>query len=214
MCGAMSEPRKLWIQGPDGKLEAILRLDRDARAAVVVAHPHPQFGGTMHNSVIFHSDRELHRVGFTTLRFNFRGVEGSEGDHDGEQSGVDDLAAAVSWLRGITIGLPLYLVGFSFGAMCVLRHTLNDPNVQGVITIGLATQRYDYNEAAALNRPFAIVQGEVDELADLDRVKEIAAGASPAAELHVIEGTSHLFPGHSRDAATAVVRAAEKMLGI
>ena len=208
----MAEPRKLWIPGSAGKLEAIVRFGTTPRAAAVVAHPHPQYGGTMHNSVIFHSDRELHRAGFQTLRFNFRGVEESEGEHDGETGGVEDVAAAASWLRGVTEGIPLLLVGFSFGAMCVLRHTLNDKHVRGVVTIGLATDRYDYDEAASLARPFAVVQGDQDELANLDRVKEIAAGANPQGELHVIEGTSHLFPGRSRDAAAEVVRAAVAML--
>ncbi|HVQ34470.1 MAG TPA: alpha/beta hydrolase, partial [Candidatus Bathyarchaeia archaeon] len=90
----MSHVQKLFIAGPAGRLEAALRTADAPRAAVVLAHPHPLYGGTLHNPVIFHSDRELNRAGFATLRFNFRGVEGSEGFHDDAVGEVGDVAAA------------------------------------------------------------------------------------------------------------------------
>ena len=209
---ALGEPRKLWISGPTGRLEAMLRVAETPRALAVLAHPHPQFGGTMHNSVIFHSDRELHRVGLSTLRFNFRGTEESEGAHDGTQE-VDDVAAAVSWLRGLAPDLPLLLVGYSFGAVCALRHAVRDPTVRGLIAIGLATSRYGYEEAAALRRPFAVVQGGADELADLDLVRAVVERAGDEASLHVVEGAGHLFPGQPREVAALVAQAAQAMLG-
>jgi len=206
----MSQSRKLWIPGSAGRLEAIVRAAETPRAAAVVAHPHPQHGGTMHNSVIFHSDRELNRAGWTTMRFNFRGVEGSEGVHDDGRGEVDDLAAAVSWLRGVVPGRSLYLVGFSFGALCALRLGATDANVAGVVGIGMATRHYGYEEAARLAKPFAVVQGEEDELADLKTVRAIVESAG--GKLHVIPGAGHLFEGKSRDAAAKVVEAAEAML--
>jgi alpha/beta superfamily hydrolase len=206
----MGESRKLWIPGPAGKLEAILRVAETARAAAVVVHPHPLHGGTMHNSVVFHSDRELHRAGWTTLRFNFRGVDGSEGVHDEGRGEVNDLAAAASWLRGIVPHRPLYLVGFSFGALCAIRLGATDAHVAGVVGIGVATRYYGYEEIARLAKPFAVVQGEKDGLADLETVRGIVERA--AGTLHVIPGAGHLFEGKSRDAAAKVVEAAEAML--
>ncbi len=206
----MGESRKLWIPGPVGKLEAIVRVAEAPKAAAVVAHPHPQHGGTMHNSVIFHSDRELHRSDWTTLRFNFRGVEHSEGLHDEGRGEVDDLAAAAAWLRGIVPHRPLYLVGFSFGALCAIRLGVTDANVAGVVAIGIATHHYGYEDAAKLGKPFAVVQGEQDELADLDLVRKIVEDANGA--LHVIPETGHLFQGRSRDAAAKVREAASGML--
>ncbi len=206
----MGESRKLWIPGPAGKLEAAVRVAAAPKAAAVVAHPHPQHGGTMHNSVIFHSDRELNRSGWTTLRFNFRGVEGSEGVYDEGLGEVDDLAAAVTWLHGIVLDRPLYIVGFSFGALCAIRLGVTETSVAGVVAIGMATRHYGYEDAGQLGKPFAVVQGEQDELADLDRVRKIVEAAHGT--LHIIPETGHLFQGHSRDAAAKVVEAANGML--
>ena len=205
----MGESRKLWIPGPVGKLEAELRGAENPEAVAVVAHPHPQHGGTMHNSVIFHSARELNRAGWTTLRFNFRGVEGSEGEHDGKAED-DDLAAAAAWLRGVVPHRPLYLVGFSFGATCALRVGADDAAVAGIVAIGIATQYYGYEETARLDKPFAVVQGEHDELADLEKVRDLVAQAN--GELHVIPQAGHLFRNKARDAAHKVVEAARGML--
>ena len=187
-----------------------MRVAQAPKAAAVVAHPHPQHGGTMHNSVIFHSDRELHRSGWTTLRFNFRGVEASEGLHDEGRGEVDDLAAAAAWLSGVVPRQPLYLVGFSFGALCAIRLGVTDTNIAGVVAIGIATHHYGYEDASKLDKPFAVVQGEQDELADLDVVRKIVDGASGT--LHVIPETGHLFQGRSRDAAAKVRQAANGML--
>jgi alpha/beta superfamily hydrolase len=205
----MGESRKLWIPGPAGKLEAELRGVDNPNALAVVAHPHPQHGGTMHNSVIFHSSRELNRAGWTTLRFNFRGVEGSEGEHDGTRED-DDLDAAAAWLRGLAPGRPLHLVGFSFGATCALRVGADDDTVAGIVAIGIATQYYGYEETARLDKPFAVVQGEHDELADMDKVRDLVARAN--GELYVIPQTGHLFRNKARDAANKVVEAARAML--
>ena len=206
----MSESRKLWIPGPVGKLEASVRMAESPKAAVVIAHPHPQHGGTMHNSVIFHCDRELNRDGWTTLRFNFRGVEESEGTFDEGRGEVDDLAAAATWLRGIVPDRPLYIVGFSFGALCSIRLGVTAANVAGVVAIGMATRQYGYEDAGRLGKPFAVVQGGKDELADLDSVRKIVEAAQGT--LHVIPETGHLFQGRARDAAAKVVEAANGML--
>jgi alpha/beta superfamily hydrolase len=98
----VAEVRKLWIPGPAGRIEAALRVAAEPPATAVVAHPHPVHGGTLHNPVVFHSERQLHEIGLTTLRFNFRGVGGSQGMHDEGRGEVEDLAAAASWIRGLS----------------------------------------------------------------------------------------------------------------
>ena len=206
-----AEVRKLWIEGPQGRLEAALRVSTNPKALAVVGHPHPLHGGTMHNPVIFHSDRELHRTGMTTLRFNFRGVGSSEGAHDEGNGEVGDVAAAVAWLRGLGPDLPLLYVGFSFGSWCGIRHAIDDATVDGVVAIGLPVDKYPFDELARLKRPFAVVQAEHDEFGTPDRVRRAIDGLEPAAALHEVADTSHLFPGRARDAAAAVVAAAEAM---
>jgi alpha/beta superfamily hydrolase len=207
-----SHVRKLWIEGPAGRLEAALRLACPSRAVAVVAHPHPLHGGTLHNPVVFHADRELHRLGVTTLRINFRGVEGSEGTHDEGLGEVADIAAASTWVRALARDVPLLLVGYSFGSVCSIRHAASDPAVSGVIAIGLPVRRYPIDELEQLDRPLAVVQGTEDEFGSIEEVRTAIDLASPKGELHTIEGADHLFPSQAPEVGAAVVSAARAML--
>ncbi len=209
---AVAYVRKLWIEGPAGRLEGALRVACPARAAAVLSHPHPLHGGTLHNPVIFHADRALWNAGFITLRFNFRGVGTSEGQHDDGRGEVDDVGHVVRWLRGVAPGLPLVLVGYSFGVRCSLLHMLRDPDVAALGAIGLPLRLYPFTELAELGRPYAVVQGSADELGPLEDVRTILDGADPAARLHVVDGASHLFPGNAPQAARCVVEAATRLL--
>ena len=171
----MSEARRLWIEGPVGKLECALRVAMNPRAAAVLAHPHPLYGGTLENPVVFHADRALHRTGVTTLRFNFRGVGKSDGLHDEGRGEVRDVGAALSWLRGLAPGAPLLLVGYSFGAWCALGHALEEPSSAAFIGIGLPVRSYSFTGLPALRRPWAVVQGTEDELGTLGEVRALLA---------------------------------------
>lgn len=210
---SVGELRQLWIPGSGGRLEAALRLACPARAAAVVAHPHPLHGGTLHNPVVFHADRELHRAGLTTLRINFRGVGESEGRHDNGRGEVRDIEAAVSWLRGVAAGLPLLLVGYSFGFWCAIRHAVADHSVEGLVAIGLPTRTYAFDEVGRLACPLAVVQGSEDPLGGIGDVSRLLERCPAGADLHVVEGTGHRFQGRARDAAAQVVRAVNAMLG-
>jgi alpha/beta superfamily hydrolase len=210
----MGDVRKLWIEGPAGRLESAVRVAPDPRGAVVLAHPHPLHGGTLHNPVMFHSDRVLHRAGLTTLRFDFRGVGSSEGKHDDGRGEVEDLAACVAWVRGIAGGGPVLTVGYSFGSWCALRHAAADPSVAAVVGIGVPIRTYDFRGVfEAVRKPVGLVHGSEDELAPLEDLRAHVARAKPDARLHVVEGASHLFPGRAPDAAAAVLAAVEEILG-
>jgi alpha/beta superfamily hydrolase len=208
----MSDVRKLFIKGPAGRLEVALRAEEQPRAAVVLAHPHPLYGGTLHNPVIFHADRELNRAGMTTLRFNFRGVEGSEGMHDDGRGEVGDVAAAAAWLRDLAPDAPLILVGYSFGSRCAVSHALGDPSVAGVVAIGFPIRIWRFDEIDKLARPFAAVQGTADEFGPIAEVEPILARMSPPGVLYTVEGAPHLFPGQAPAAAKLVLRAVESFL--
>lgn len=209
----MSEVRKLWIPGPAGRLEAALRVACPARAAAVVAHPHPLHGGTLHNPVVFHAERELFRAGFTTLRFNFRGVGESQGVHDEGRGEVDDVGAAASWLRGVALGLPLFLVGYSFGSVCSLRHAVRDSSIAALVGIGVPVALEGLDEVERLGRPLAVIQGARDEFGGAEEVARWLRRARPRGKLYVVADSSHLFPDRVREAAAMVVRAAERIVG-
>jgi len=209
----MGDARNLWIEGPAGRIEAAIRTATAARAAAVLAHPHPLQGGSLHNPVIFHCERELNRAGLTTLRFNFRGVGTSDGSYDEGRGEVDDLAAALSWTRGIVPGAPLLLVGYSFGAWCGIRHAVTNPKVTALIAIGLPmTTRFPLPELERLRCPLIVVQGSEDEFGSPTDVRKVLEDSKPDARLRVVEGTSHLFPDRARDAATQVLAATEELL--
>ena len=208
----MSDVRKLWIAGPAGRLEAALRTADAPRAAVAIAHPHPLYGGTLDNPVVFHSDRELNRAGMTTLRFNFRGVGTSEGTHDEGRGEVHDVGAAAGWVRALAPGKPLVLVGYSFGSRCSVGWALTDKTVAAVVAIGLPVRIWPFEGIEKLGRPFGVVHGTEDEYGSIAEVETLLAKMSPAGRLYVVPGAPHLFPGRAPEAATRVVQAVEEAL--
>ncbi len=119
-------PRRIeshWLPGPAGRLEALLEEpdDQSPHLAVVLCHPHPRFGGTMHNKVVYRLARGLRAAGAVVLRFNFRGVGASHGEY-GEMAGeIEDARAALAWLRERYPELPFALAGFSFEARAIWR---------------------------------------------------------------------------------------------
>src|SRR5262245_42487774 len=191
----MGDARKLFIDGPAGKLEAALRTADAPRGSVVLAHPHPLYGGTLHNPVVFHADRDLNRAGLTTLRFNFRGVGESDGFHDDGRGEIGDVAAAAGWISELVPDKPLILVGYSFGSRCALAHAIADPKVAGVVAIGLPVRLWRFDDLPSLARPFGVVQGTEDEYGSIAEVEAVIAGTSPPGRLYDVVGASHLFPG-------------------
>jgi alpha/beta superfamily hydrolase len=203
----MSEVRQLWIPGPAGRLQALLRVANCPEAGAVVAHPHPLHGGTMRNPVVFHVERALHRLGWTTLRFNFRGVEESDGAYDQGLGEVDDVAASTAWLRGLLSGKPLYLVGYSFGSLCSLKFLQEHPHhgIAGMVAIGLPVREYDLGAPQTISAPIGVVQGSEDEFGSPEEVRHALGNTREKAVVQAVPGASHLFPGRAGEAATAVV---------
>lgn len=208
----LGEPRRLWIEGPAGRLEGMLRISSPSRGAVVVGHPHPLHGGTLHNPVVFHADRELNRDGWTTLRFNFRGVGASDGTHDEGRGELEDFSAAASWLRGLDPTAPLVAAGFSFGSWCAVRYAVAEPSVAAVIAIGLPVQIYPFDELARLARPLAVVQADRDEFGEPAQVEALLARSRLEPRIRIVAGTTHLFPGRAADAGAQVALAAAELV--
>src|SRR4051812_25565256 len=128
--------RSLFLEGPVGRLEALLNAGAtNATHAALVCHPHPLFGGTLHNKVVFHTMKALNSFGFPVLRFNFRGTGLSEGEHDHGNGEVEDVRTALNWLDA-EFHLPLIFAGFSFGAAIGLRAAAPDSRVQSLIAVG------------------------------------------------------------------------------
>ena len=206
--------QKLSITGPAGSLEAMLESpgDTESLGAVVVCHPHPQYGGTMHNKVAHTLARSFVRLGYSALRFNFRGTEASEGDYDDGVGEVDDALAALGWMRAEYPDEPIWLAGFSFGAAIALRAAVTEP-VDGLITVAPAVSRFASGLDAQPECPWLVVQGDQDELVDIEETIDWFNGLEPGPEIAVLAGAEHFFHGRLVDLREIVTAFVQKKAG-
>ncbi len=188
------------IPGPEGHLEAILEWPGDSEplGAALVCHPHPLYGGTMNNKVAHTLARSFVRMGYVALRFNFRGVGNSDGAYDEGEGECDDALAAWRWLQEQGISGPQWLCGFSFGAAIAIRAALKaEPD--GLISVAPAVARFATGLSDQPRCPWLVVQGDEDELVEVDETIEWLDGLEPGPELHVVEGGEHFFHGRLND---------------
>ena len=187
---------KLMIDGPVGRLEALLDVAADPgpTAVVVVCHPHPQHGGTMHNKVAHTLARAFVGMRFAALLFNLRGTEGSEGSYDEGIGELADAVAAITWMRTRYPGLPLWVAGFSFGAAIAVRAAVAE-QVDGLVSVAPAIYRFAAGLEGQPQCPWLVVQGDEDELVAVDETIEWVNGLEPGPELLVMPGVEHFFHG-------------------
>ena len=200
------------IAGPAGRLEALLEEQPDAaaiRAAVVLAHPHPQYGGTMHTKVVYQAAKALGRIGCAVLRFNFRGVALSEGRYDEGIGEAADFQAALDFMHQRYPQAHLWSAGFSFGAWIALTTGAADARVSTLVGIAPPLSRYDFEAVRASHKPKFFIQGEFDELCPLKDMQQFYARAEEPKELVVIDSADHLFDGKTAEVGDAV----EDLLG-
>jgi len=207
--------RTLFLNGPAGRLEALLNVGSpNATHAAVVAHPHPLFGGTMHNKVVFHAMKALHSFGFPVLRFNFRGTGLSQGVHDGRDE-VRDVEAALEWLKR-EFSLPIIFAGFSFGAARGLRAACPDPDVHALISLGTPVEAddrlYSYKFLAQCAKPKLFLSGNHDQFGPHQALEAVVASAAAPKELVFIPG-DHFFDGHLAEMRLTIESWLQELLG-
>ncbi len=199
-------PRRIeshFIAGPAGRLEALLEEPEHGEPveAALVCHPHPLFGGTMHNKVVYRLARGLRNSGSVVLRFNFRGVNLSEGVHDGGHGEVEDAHAALAFLRERYTNLPYSMSGFSFGSRVALRlgcRIAGDPEETKparLIGVGFPTKlgKFEYLSQCGLRKYF--VHSTIDEFGPRDELEQAFAGFAEPKSLQFIEAGDHFFAG-------------------
>jgi hypothetical protein len=197
-----------FLKGEAGRLEALLNLGvPDARYACVACHPHPLFGGTMHNKVVFHAMKVLNSFGFPVLRFNFRGVGTSEGEHDDGRGEIADVQVALDYLAE-RFALPILFAGFSFGAAIGLRAAVPDPRVHALIALGIPVnaegREYTYENLHECSKPKLLLSGAADEFATPAQLERVLASAAEPKRLVVIPGADHFFTGHLEEMRVAL----------
>jgi uncharacterized protein len=192
------DSRTLSLDGPIGRLEAILWTPADTAAprfAAVVCHPHPLFGGTMHNKVVYKAAKSLAGLGIAVLRFNFRGAGLSEGAHDRGRGEVEDVRAALNFLAKEFPEAQLLLAGFSFGSWVGLRAGCADSRVLRLIGLGIPVNNCDFSFLSSCLKPKLFVHGENDEHGAIGKVREVVASAAGENSLVVIPKADHFFAG-------------------
>lgn len=188
------------VAGPAGRIEALLEDVPRARFAALVCHPHPQYGGTMHNHATYRLARAVRSAGGTTLRFNYRGVGRSAGSYDAGRGEGLDARAALAHLRSLDPGRPLLCCGFSFGAWVAVACS-DEPGLIGLLLAGLPIRSADIDSVRLPERlratplPAAVVQAEADEFASPAEIRELVAGSAGPRRVSPVAGATHLFDG-------------------
>lgn len=196
-----------FLPGPAGELEALLNTGREnATHAALVCHPHPLYGGTMHNKVVYHAAKALNGFGLPVLRFNFRGAGRSAGVHDG-QAESEDVRAALDWLEN-EFRLPIIFAGFSFGAAVGLRTCCPDPRVCALISLGTPVAAegrvYAYRFLQDCQKPKLFVSGSQDQFGPREKIERVVRAAADPKKLVWINNADHFFEGKLREMRAAI----------
>ena len=189
------ERSEFLLKGPAGLIECAVDVPEpgDARqGTIIICHPHPEHGGTMHNKVVTICERSMRELGLRTVRFNFRGVGRSEGVFDDGYGETDDLFAVAEWVRRTRPHDSLWLGGFSFGSFITTRAALNLDTGQ-LISIAPPVDRYAFDSLHHPECPWLIVQGDEDEVVNVEMVSNWASKLKPPPELVIMEGADHFF---------------------
>jgi uncharacterized protein len=197
------------LDGPAGQLEALLNSGAEnATHAALVCHPHPVFGGTMHNKVVFHAMKALNSFGFPVLRFNFRGTGLSHGEHDNGRGEIDDVHAALNWLDR-EFHLPLIFAGFSFGAAVGLNAACADDRVKALIGLGTPVapvdeRSYEFDFLRSCDKPKLFVSGSRDQFGPRAKLEQLVNSLHEPKKLVIIESADHFFEGRLREMREAI----------
>ena len=198
------------FNGPDGRIEGRYQHTKTPNGPVaLILHPHPQYGGTMNNKVVYSLYQIFAEKGFSVLRFNFRGVGRSQGHFDNGQGELSDAASALDWLQTQNPNSPIcWIAGFSFGAWIAMQLMMRRPEISGFISIAPPASIYDFSFLAPCPASGLIVHGDKDELVPLAAVnkltQKLSAQKNIKIEYRVIEGADHFFAERA-DELTAVV---------
>jgi alpha/beta superfamily hydrolase len=184
--------RHIDLYSPAGKLETLYRDLQDPAAVAVVCHPHPSGGGTLHNKVVFRAARGLESANVATLRFNFRGVGASGGKHDGGEGELEDVNAAIEWMKWKHPGKKLIVGGFSFGSWVASRAACERADVDAVFLIGTPVNKYDFSYLRHCEKPMLILHGTQDEHGDVQKLEKLVQSIRNA-ETVIVTGADHFF---------------------
>jgi uncharacterized protein len=194
--------RNIFIPGPAGRIEAVYWKSAAEKPPIVsvVCHPHPLFGGTMHNKVVYQIARTFDHLGVPVLRFNFRGAGMSEGKHDRGHGEQADVRAAIDFIAAEYPATPIALAGFSFGCWVGLQVGCEDSRIIELVGLGAPVNSSDFSFLAGCNKPRLMLQGELDQFGAPEKlqalVKTFPAKIKNETQVTVVPNADHFFTNH------------------
>lgn len=196
---------EIFFRGGAGRIEAKYLLSRDPHAPVaLVLHPHPQYGGTMNNKVVYTAYKALAENGFTVLRINFRGVGKSEGEFDNGEGELIDAGMSLDWLQSQNQkSMNFWIVGFSFGAWIGMQLIMRRPEINDFISIAPPVNKFDFSFLYPSPIPGLVIQGDMDSSVPEQNVSSMLEKLNrpkiPSVKYKVVEGADHLFRNHQNE---------------
>ena len=189
------------MNGPEGRLEGrYIHSKKKGAPIALVLHPHPEHGGTMNNKVVYAMYQSFMARGFSTLRFNFRGVGRSQGVYDRGEGELSDAASALDWLQMYNPNAPYcWIGGFSFGAWIGMQLLMRRPEITGFVSIAPPANMFDFTFLAPCPASGIMVQGDKDDIVTPDSVKKLSEKLSNQkgviVDYKVVPGANHFFTG-------------------
>lgn len=198
--------RSFFLEGPAGRLEALLWTVPNADPTLVglVCHPHPLYGGTMQNKVVYQAAKSMHGRGIPVLRFNFRGAGLSEGTHDKGRGEKEDVRAALDFLAAEFPQRPILLAGFSFGSRVGLRVGCEDARVSELIGLGMPVDSMNLTFLRNCDKPKLFVHAGNDEFGSRANIEALYATLPEPKKLVLVDGVDHFFKGKLDEMGTAI----------
>ena len=187
------------FNGPEGRLEGRYQAAKRKGAPIaIILHPHPQFGGTMNNQIVYNLFYAFHQRGFSVLRFNFRGVGRSEGTFDHGTGELSDAASALDWMQSLNPeARNCWVAGVSFGSWIGMQLLMRRPEIEGFISIAAMANRYDFSFLAPCPASGLFVHGDQDRVAPsadvINVIDKVKVQKGVKLEHVVIEGANHFF---------------------
>lgn len=201
---------EVMFAGPEGRLEGRYHHAKEPGAPLaLVLHPHPLHGGTMNNRITFTMYQVFQKLGFSVMRFNFRGVGRSQSKFDGGMGEINDAAAALDWMQTLNPGHGgLWIAGYSFGAFVGMQLLMRRPEVSGWVSVALPAVGYDFGFLAPCPTGGLIIHGDTDELVPESTVRKLVDKLNQqkgvAIDYRVFDGADHVFANHSDKVSEAV----------
>jgi len=204
------ENKEIFIPGPCGRIQAkYYKSDQLGSPIALVLHPHPQYGGTMNNRIVYETYNSFYKNNFSVIRINFRGVGKSDGIFDNGQGELSDAAAALDWLERENPGYnQCWVSGFSFGALICMQLIMRRPEVNKFITISPQPNLYDFTFLSPCPISGMIIFGKNDELVQVESISNLKKRLSTQKNIDVkfesITNANHFYKNKEKELASMI----------